>query len=52
MKKTNDEYQKALSNPEEGFLDKLHSIYEENMGKSTSTESKQINWVTYRKKTQ
>lgn len=43
VKKANDEYQKALANPEEGFLDKLHSIYEENMAKSSSTESRQIN---------
>jgi hypothetical protein len=33
VKKVNDEYNKALQNPEEGFLDKLHSIYEQNMGK-------------------
>jgi hypothetical protein len=26
-----------LQNPEEGFLDKLHSIYEQNMGKGKAS---------------
>ena len=47
MKKANDEYYKALQNPEEGFLDKLHSIYEQNLGKNKgqSSSGSQVNWA-------